>query len=93
MAALNLTPGALLLDGLPFRDRRFDGVAASLVLSHVERYEAALREMVRVLKPGGCLGVSAGAAGVSHADVAPLKPVALGVPTVPEAGARAPCSR
>jgi trans-aconitate methyltransferase len=34
-------------------------VAASLVLSHVEPYEAALHDMVRVLKPGGRLGVSA----------------------------------
>ena len=47
--------------GLPFRDRSFDRVAATLVLSHVERYDAALRDMVRLLKPGGRLGVSAGA--------------------------------
>ena len=32
--------------GLPFCDRCFDGVAASLVLSHVERCEAALRDIV-----------------------------------------------
>ena len=50
-----------IVPGLPFRDRRFDGVAASLVLSHVERYDAALSDMVRVLKPGGRLGVSAAA--------------------------------
>lgn len=45
--------------GLPFPDRVFDRVAASLVLSHVERYQAALADMVRILRPGGRLGVTA----------------------------------
>ncbi len=49
-----------IIPGLPFHDCGFDRVAASLVLSHVERYDAALRDMVRVLKPGGRVGVSAG---------------------------------
>jgi len=49
------------LPDLPFRDAFFDGVAASLVLSHVEAYGAALRDMVRVVKPGGRVGVTAGA--------------------------------
>lgn len=44
--------------GLPFLDGVFDGVAASLVLSHFDRYEPALADMVRVLKPDGCLGVT-----------------------------------
>ncbi len=48
-----------VVPGLPSHDRCFDGVAASLVLSHIERYEPALRDMVRVLKPGGRLGVTA----------------------------------
>jgi len=50
-----------LVPGLPFPDCQFDGVAASLVVSHCDSFEAALRDMVRVLKPGGRLGVTAGA--------------------------------
>ncbi len=50
-----------IVPGLPFHECSFDGVAASLVLSHVEQYVPALRDMVRVLRPGGRLGVSAGA--------------------------------
>lgn len=52
-----------VVPGLSFRDRVFDRVAASLVLSHLDPYQAALRDMVRVLKPGGRLGVTAWAGG------------------------------
>jgi SAM-dependent methyltransferase len=38
---------------LPFADRSFDGVLCSQVLEHVDRPEAVVREMGRVLKPGG----------------------------------------
>ena len=55
--------------GLPLRDRRFDRVAASLVLSHVERYDTALRDMLRVLKPGGRLDVSAAAKSPNRPNV------------------------
>jgi SAM-dependent methyltransferase len=44
---------------LPFRARSFDVAAASLVLSHVDRYDQALLEAVRVLKPGGRVGITA----------------------------------
>ncbi|MFQ5889519.1 MAG: class I SAM-dependent methyltransferase [Gemmatimonadota bacterium] len=45
--------------GLPHRDAVFDAVLASFVLSHIASCELALADMVRVLMPGGKLGVSA----------------------------------
>jgi len=44
---------------LPFRDATFDAVTANFVLSHFTRYETALYDMLRVLKPGGRLAASA----------------------------------
>ena len=54
---LRVVAGAV--PGLPFCDGCFDRVTAGFVLSHVSSYEAALRDMVRVLRPGGRLGVTA----------------------------------
>jgi SAM-dependent methyltransferase len=45
--------------GLPFADGSFDRVTAGFVLSHVAELEAALRDMVRVLRPGGLAGATA----------------------------------
>ena len=42
---------------LPFPDRSFDVVVCVTVLSHVPAGEAAIPELVRVLRPGGRLGV------------------------------------
>ena len=40
---------------LPFKDRDFDGVTVAFGLRNMADYPAALREMLRVLKPGGHL--------------------------------------
>jgi len=42
---------------LPLPDQSFDVVVCVTVLSHVPRGEAAIPELVRVLRPGGRLGV------------------------------------
>lgn len=43
---------------LPFADEYFDKVICSEVLEHIPDYEPVLKELVRVLKTGGILGVS-----------------------------------
>ncbi len=50
---------AACVPGLPFPAERFDAALGSLVVSHFECYETALADIVRVLKPGGRLGVTA----------------------------------
>jgi ubiquinone/menaquinone biosynthesis C-methylase UbiE len=40
---------------LPFAARSFDVVVAALVLSHTSRPDHVLRELARVLAPGGCV--------------------------------------
>lgn len=52
--------------GLPFPDGVFDAVFANFALSHFGDYEMALFDMVRVLRPGGRLGVTAWQAGQSE---------------------------
>lgn len=44
---------------LPFRDSSADGVVSESLLEHVDDPDSVAREMVRVLKPGGFLYVSA----------------------------------
>jgi ubiquinone/menaquinone biosynthesis C-methylase UbiE len=43
---------------LPFEDSRFDVVIAESVLAFVDDREQAMREMVRVTKPGGRVGIN-----------------------------------
>lgn len=44
--------------GLPFRDGAFDAVACSYVLQHLRDPARAVRELARVLRPGGLLLVA-----------------------------------
>lgn len=45
-------------DPLPYPDASFDLVTCTEVIEHLEDYRAALREMARVLRPGGVLVVT-----------------------------------
>jgi SAM-dependent methyltransferase len=45
------------LEALPFADDRFDLVTCQMVLIHVADAEGALREMIRVTRPGGLVVV------------------------------------
>ena len=55
--ARKLVPGAIFHEGngeaLPFEDETFDAVACSFGLLHMAQPETAVREVARVLKPGG----------------------------------------
>jgi SAM-dependent methyltransferase len=53
-----VAPAAGAAPGLPFADRAFDVVVANLVLGHFPDYRPALADLVRVLRPGGRLGVT-----------------------------------
>ncbi|WP_263657366.1 class I SAM-dependent methyltransferase [Nonomuraea gerenzanensis] len=46
------------LPELPFEDERFDCVAGNFVINHVADAGAALRELHRVLRPGGSVALS-----------------------------------
>jgi len=48
-----------VVPGLPFPDAVFDRVLANFVLSHLKSYTDGLRDMVRVLRSGGKLGITA----------------------------------
>ncbi len=48
---------AAAIEALPFEDATFDLVTCQTVLMHVADVPAALREMIRVLKPGGLVAV------------------------------------
>lgn len=44
---------------LPFRDGSFDAVLGNFVLAHFTKYQTALWDMLRVLRPGGRLALNA----------------------------------
>jgi SAM-dependent methyltransferase len=47
------------MPAIPLVDESFDAATSSFVLSHIEDYGSALRDMVRVLRAGGRIAVSA----------------------------------
>jgi ubiquinone/menaquinone biosynthesis C-methylase UbiE len=49
---------------LPFRDGVFDAVLANFVIAHFTKYETALYEMRRVLRPSGRMALTAWADGI-----------------------------
>ncbi len=51
---------------LPFADRGFDRVICSEVMEHVHDYAAATRELCRVLRPGGTIGITIPTATTEH---------------------------
>jgi len=53
---------------LPFRDATFEIVTGNFVLHHFTRYETALFDMLRVLRPGGRLAVSAWGPGLDDLE-------------------------
>jgi len=55
---IELAPNTDLLKGLPFEDRSFDVVICSEVIEHVCNHVAAIKELSRILKPGGYLFLS-----------------------------------
>jgi len=51
---------------LPFPDGRFDRVVCSEVMEHVHDYRGAIRELTRVLRPGGTMGITIPTASSEH---------------------------
>ena len=49
---------ANLADGLPFESHIFNAVCLADVLEHMESPEKALKELIRVVKPGGSIIIS-----------------------------------
>ena len=51
---------------LPFEDAHFDRVICSEVMEHVHDYQGAIRELVRVMRPGGTIGITIPTATSEH---------------------------
>jgi ubiquinone/menaquinone biosynthesis C-methylase UbiE len=58
-ARANLRVAAGEAIDLPFRDGAFDAVIANFVVAHFTKYQTALYDMLRVLRPGGRMALSA----------------------------------
>ena len=59
-----------IVPGPPYQGSIFDGVVANLVLNHIHDYHAAIVDMIRVLRPGGKLGISTWGSKESEVDQA-----------------------
>ena len=55
LADVGVSVANLNTEGLPFQDSKFDLVTCTEVIEHLEHYRYTLREMYRVLRPGGVL--------------------------------------
>lgn len=55
LADVSVSVANLNAEGLPFKGSTFDLVTCTEVIEHLEHYRYTLREMYRVLKPGGAL--------------------------------------
>lgn len=55
LADVKVTVANLNNEGLPYADQSFDLVTCTEVIEHLEHYRYTLREMYRILKPGGVL--------------------------------------
>ncbi len=69
---------------LPFRDDSFDAAVAMHMLYHVAEPEVAIREMFRILKPGGTLAVTTNGTG-NMREIYELTAVFGSAPTDPSA--------
>lgn len=58
LADVKVSVANLNTQGLPYQDSTFDLVTCTEVIEHLEHYRFTLREMYRVLKPGGTLVLS-----------------------------------
>jgi ubiquinone/menaquinone biosynthesis C-methylase UbiE len=52
------TIAAVVID-LPFREATFDAVIGNFVIAHFTKYQTALHDLLRVLRPGGRLAMTA----------------------------------
>lgn len=52
------TVAAVVID-MPFRDAAFDTVVGNFVIAHFTKYQTALHDLLRVLRPGGRLAMTA----------------------------------
>jgi ubiquinone/menaquinone biosynthesis C-methylase UbiE len=74
---------------LPFEDNRFDAVLVESVLAFVEDKQVAIRELLRVARPGGYVGLSEGYWRLEPPPEMASQAVSLGTAMITEAEWRA----